>query len=64
MDIESGLPPTELKTTLAIASNVRKGRKVFLGCCKGVNSDKSVTVAPKLMVDMVALAGCEFCFHF
>ncbi len=58
MDIESGLN-TDLQTNIAVANNVRKGRKVMLGCCKGEKTDKGVTGTPKSLVDLVALAGCE-----
>mmetsp|Transcript_16962 Transcript_16962/g.21462 ORF Transcript_16962/g.21462 Transcript_16962/m.21462 type:complete len:276 (-) Transcript_16962:228-1055(-) len=56
MDIESGLNP-DLQTQVAVANTVRKGRKVFLGCCKGEKTDKGVTGTPKSLVDIVALAG-------
>jgi len=56
MDIESGLQ-VDLQTKVAVANNVRKGRKVFLGCCKGEESDKGVTKAPQYLVDIIAVGG-------
>lgn len=56
MDIETGKP--DLKTTLTVAKNVRKGKRVLLGCFKGEQSDKGVTYAPTSLIDFVALGGC------
>jgi len=56
MDIETGKP--DLKTTLTVAKNVRKGKRVLLGCFKGEQSDKGVTYAPTSLIDLVALGGC------
>ena len=60
MDVESGLNANlDLQTSIVVANNARKGRKVFLSCCKGEKTDKGVTSTPKSLVNIVALAGCE-----
>ena len=56
MDVESGI---DLKTKLTVTNNVRKGRRVLLGCCKGEKSDSGVTWAPKSLIDLLAVAGCK-----
>lgn len=58
-DIELGMKP-DVQTTLAVTRVVRKTRRVFLGCCKGPQTDKGVTQAPRSIVDTLALATCKF----
>lgn len=57
MDIENGLPDTDIETKIAAARIARKGRRVMLGCCKGEQTDKGVTAAPRSFIDIIAVSG-------
>jgi hypothetical protein len=60
MMMDNSLPGginVDTATKIQIANNVRKTRKVFLGCCKGEKTDSGVTMAPTAIVDTIAIAA-------